>query len=393
MSKIAVLIVAAGRGQRLGGQVPKQYQSLAGTPILRRTILLFLPRTDIDTVLVVIHPDDRALYDAAVGDLPLPPPVAGGATRQRSVRNGLEAMAADDARKPDLVMIHDGARPFTDPGTIARIIAALAVSDGAVAAVAVNDTVKRAAGAHIIETVPRAGLWRAQTPQGFRFPSILAAHRDFGEAVATDDAAIAEAAGLTVQIVPSSEANIKVTSPDDMIRAEQMIAAAMETRVGTGFDVHRFGPGDHVMLCGVRIPHTQGLLGHSDADVALHALVDAMLGAIAAGDIGMHFPPSDPRWANAESGGFVTYARDLIRARGGRISNADLTVICERPRLAERKAAMGAAVARLLEIDRDRVNIKATTTEKLGFAGRGEGIAAQAVVTVRLPADSSQGAS
>lgn len=389
MQSCVALIVAAGTGQRFGAERPKQYLPLAGRTVLRHTVEAFLAHPRVTAVHVVIGPGFRDLYDEAVAGLGLPEPVAGGATRQDSVRNGLEALAAAGA--PGLVLIHDAARPLVDAETIGAVIDALATQEGALAAVPVADTLKRADGAVVGDTVDRTGLWRALTPQGFRFPAILAAHRDAAGLALTDDAAVAERAGMPVALVRSKEENFKVTTPDDLERAERLLAARPfagldDVRTGTGFDVHRFAEGDHVWLCGVAVPHTHRLDGHSDADVALHALTDAILGALADGDIGSHFPPSDPQWKGADSALFLRHAVELVRKRGGRIAHVDVTVICERPKVGPHRPAMVARLAELLGIAPDRVSVKATTTEKLGFTGRGEGIAAQAVATVRLPA-------
>ena len=381
----AALIVAAGRGLRFGGAVPKQYGVLAGRTVLRHAVEGLLAHPAVASVRVVIHPDDRALYDDAVAGLALPDPVAGGATRAASVRNGLEALAASAPRH---VLIHDGARPLVDPDTVARVLAALEVHAGAVPAVPVADTLKRAAvDGTVAATVPRDGLWRAQTPQGFRFERLLAAHRAAPAGLEpTDDAQLLELAGEPVALVQGSEDNIKITRDGDLARAARSLGRPEgETRVGTGFDVHAFAPGDHVWLGGVAIPHDRGLAGHSDADVALHALTDAVLGAIGAGDIGQHFPPTDPQWRGASSDRFLAHAAALVAARGGIVAHVDLTVVCERPKVGPHRAAMVARIAAILGIDPDRVSVKATTTEGLGFTGRREGIAAQAVATVRLP--------
>lgn len=389
MPLTVALIVAAGRGLRFGGPLPKQYRLLAGVPVLRRSALAYLGHPGIDAVRIVIDPAARELYDAAVGALGLPEPLAGGADRQESVRLGLEALARE-APAPDRVLIHDAARPLVDAATIAGVIAALDDAPGAIAAVPLADTLKRATASGgdrpaVAGTVDRGGLWRAQTPQGFRFQPILHAHRAAAGAALTDDAAVAEAAGLPVRLVPSSEENFKVTTEADLARAEALLAAAAESRTGTGFDVHRFGPGDHVVLCGVRIPHDHGLLGHSDADVGLHAITDALLGAIGAGDIGRHFPPSDPQWRGAASDVFLAHAAGLIAARGGRIVHVDVTLIAERPKIGPHRDAMVDRIAEILAVPTDRVSVKATTTEGLGFTGRREGIAAQAAATVTLP--------
>ncbi|WP_377809427.1 bifunctional 2-C-methyl-D-erythritol 4-phosphate cytidylyltransferase/2-C-methyl-D-erythritol 2,4-cyclodiphosphate synthase [Azospirillum sp. A29] len=378
------LIVAGGSGQRFGAERPKQYLDLAGKPVLRRTVEAFRGHPQVTGVRVVIDPTWRDAYDAALSGLALPHPVAGGASRQDSVRNGLEALAADGA--PDLVLIHDAARPLIDADTIAAVIAALDSTPGAIAAVPVADTLKRGSGNAITGTVDRDGLWRAQTPQGFRFPDILEAHRSAVGLSLTDDAAVAERAGLTVALVPSKEDNFKVTTPDDLTRATRAIMSSLwDVRTGSGFDVHRFTDGDFVTLCGLRVPHSHGLEGHSDADVGLHALTDAILGALAAGDIGSHFPPTDPRWRGADSARFLRHAADLVAERGGVIAHADLTIICERPKVGPHRAAMADRIAQILGIEVGRVSVKATTTEQLGFTGRREGIAAQAVATVRLP--------
>ena len=393
MTAIA-LIVAAGRGTRAGrdGLAPKQYALLAGRPVLRHAVAAFDAVSGIDRIVVVIHPGDRALYDAATAGLSakLAEPVAGGATRQESVRLGLAALGDPSAR--DRVLIHDAARPFPPPDVLQRVLAALDQSDGAIAAVPLADTLKRATGTqNISDTVARDGLWRAQTPQGFRFGAIMAAHERAhheGRADFTDDAAIAEWAGIDVTLVPGSDRNFKITTAEDMCMAEDLLRAEMpvfEPRTGTGFDVHAFCDGDHVWLAGVRIAHERGLLGHSDADAPLHALTDAILGAIGDGDIGQHFPPSDPAWKGAASRLFVEDAARRVRARGGRITNVDVTVLCEAPRIGPHRAAMQAAIADMLGIDPSRVAVKATTTEQLGFTGRKEGIAALATATVLLP--------
>jgi 2-C-methyl-D-erythritol 4-phosphate cytidylyltransferase/2-C-methyl-D-erythritol 2,4-cyclodiphosphate synthase len=377
------LIVAAGRGVRAGGGLPKQYRNLAGRPVLAHTLQAFCSHAGIDAVCVAIHPDDHALYDAAAaGHDKLIAPAHGGAARQDSVRLGLEHLAAFG---PARVLIHDAARPFVDRPTITRVIAQLDRSDGAVPAVPVVDTLKRADGARVA-TVPRAGLWRAQTPQGFRFAAILEAHRRMAGNELTDDAAVAEECGLSVALVEGAEGNMKLTTDADFARAEQLLFSREEARTAAGFDVHSFGPGDHVWLCGVRVPHTHGLVGHSDADVALHALTDALLGAIATGDIGQHFPPSDERWRGASSDRFLRHAAELVAARAGRIVNVDVTIICERPKVGPHRAAMAARLGEILGIATERCSVKATTTEGLGFTGRREGIAAQALATVRLPA-------
>ncbi|MCB9948766.1 MAG: bifunctional 2-C-methyl-D-erythritol 4-phosphate cytidylyltransferase/2-C-methyl-D-erythritol 2,4-cyclodiphosphate synthase [Rhodospirillaceae bacterium] len=390
MAACYVLIVAAGSGERFGPGLPKQYRTLGGIPILRRSIRAFLDHPGIAGIQVVINPAHRPHYDAAVGGLALPPPVAGGATRQQTTLNGLLALQAS---APDLVLIHDAVRPLVDAATITRVIDALGRHRGAVAAVPVVDTLKRAADGLVVGTVDRADLWHAQTPQGFRYADILAAHRAGAAAGLTDDAAVAEQAGIAVAVVLGHADNLKITTEADLDRAERMLGgsrpsparpALPDLRVGNGFDVHRFGPGDQVTLCGVSIPHDAGLLGHSDADVGLHALTDAILGAIGDGDIGQHFPPTDPRWRGADSTVFLAHAASLVAARGGHIAHVDVTLICERPKIGPHRLRMKARLAELLALPADRVSVKATTTEGLGFTGRREGIAAQATATIGL---------
>lgn len=376
------LIVAAGHGVRAGNGPPKQYRRVAGAPVLRRTVAAFANHPAVDAVQVVIGPGHRALYDDAMQGLALRSPVIGGDTRQASVLRGLESLAGNS---PLLVLIHDAARPLVGADTIAMVVDALSTADGALPVLAAADTLKRVTGDRIEATLPREGVGLAQTPQGFHFEKILRAHRDARDTIFTDDASIAEHAGLTVRAVAGSRLNFKLTTQEDFLMAEALIASAGATRTGMGFDVHRFGPGDHVWLCGVRVPHTQGLIGHSDADAGLHALTDALLGAAARGDIGEHFPPTDERWRGAPSHIFLSHAAKLIGDAGGRIEHVDITLICERPKVAPHREAMVARVAELLTLDRTRVSVKATTTEGLGFTGRGEGIAAQAIATVRLP--------
>ena len=390
MAGAAALILAGGSAARFGGDMPKQYLPLAGRAVLRHAAEAFAAHPQIDAIQVVIRAEDRAHYDAAMAGLDILDPVMGGATRQESSRLGLESLAGT---APDRVLIHDAARPFIDKASISRVIAALDSHAAVLPAVPVIDTLKRAADDGVIavggpmvgDTVDRDGLWRAQTPQGFRFDDIMAAHQAALGAGLTDDAAVAEHAGLAVALVMGHEDNMKVTMPEDFDRAERLIAGrAGDTRMGSGFDVHQFGPGDHVTLCGVKIAFDRGLVGHSDADAGLHALTDAILGAIAAGDIGTHFPPSDPQWAGAASDFFLRHAAALVTAKGGRIVNVDVTLICEHPKIGPHRGAMTKKIADILQIDADRVSVKATTTEKLGFTGRGEGIAAQAVASIRL---------
>ncbi|TBW37029.1 bifunctional 2-C-methyl-D-erythritol 4-phosphate cytidylyltransferase/2-C-methyl-D-erythritol 2,4-cyclodiphosphate synthase [Siculibacillus lacustris] len=395
--QVAVVIVAAGTGTRAGevGEAPKQYRRLAGRSLLAHTLDVFLAHPAIDRIVTVIHPDHGDLYAAAIADLAaaarLGPAVTGGASRQISVARGLEALAADP---PDLVLVHDAARPFVTAAVIDRAIAALAEVEGALVAVPVVDTLKHAdAAGHILATRPRNDLHAAQTPQGFRYPALLAAHRRAaaeGQDAFTDDAAVAEWAGLAVRVVTGDPANVKVTTAEDLIEAERRLdrdrfARAADVRVGTGYDVHALVPGDFVTLCGVRIDHDARLDGHSDADVALHALTDAILGALGDGDIGAHFPPSEMRWRGCDSAVFLADALARMAARGGFLAHADVTLIAEAPKIGPHREAMRTRLAQLCGVALDRVAVKATTNEKLGFVGRREGIAAIATATVRLP--------
>jgi len=374
MGRTVALLVAAGSGSRAGGETPKQYRALAGRPLLAHAVdRLRHPR--IDAVQVVIGEGQEEAYRAAVGARALPAPILGGASRQMSVRNGLEALAGADR-----VLIHDAARPFLPAAVIDRLLGALDTHDGAVPALPVVDTLARADG----EAVARDGLVRVQTPQAFGFEAIRRAHAAWTGGEASDDAQIARAAGLDVALVEGDPALEKLTFDADFRRAE---AALLGTRVGFGFDVHAFVAGRPLWLGGVELPHDKGLAGHSDADVVLHALTDAILGALGAGDIGDHFPPSDPQWRGAASSRFLEHARDLVERAGGRIAHADVTIICEAPRIGPYRDSMRAHIAALLRLPAARISIKATTTERLGFAGRGEGIAAQAVATLRLPED------
>ncbi len=393
--KIAALIVAAGRGSRAGGEVPKQYAIVSGQPVLTHTLTSFLGFPLIDLVRVVIHPDDTGHYERAVATISskLLNPVAGGPTRQTSVLAGLEALAAED---PDLVLIHDAARPFVDATTISGVISALATHPAAIAGIAVADTLKRASlHRTILETVSREGLWRAQTPQGFRFQMILDAHRKAaasGRSDFTDDAAIAEWAGMSVALIEGSVRNFKITTAAELLQMDEDMrkTSIMESRTATGFDVHAFADGDHVWLGGVKIPHTHKLDGHSDADVVLHALTDALLGCIGDGDIGQHFPPSDPKWRGAASHLFLSDAAQRVAARGGKIVNVDVTILAEAPKVGPHRDAMQFAIGAILELAPGRIGIKATTTEGLGFTGRREGIAAFATATVLLPANDAR---
>jgi 2-C-methyl-D-erythritol 4-phosphate cytidylyltransferase/2-C-methyl-D-erythritol 2,4-cyclodiphosphate synthase len=400
--RVAAVVVAGGRGTRAAasaGDAPKQYRTIGGRAVIAETIARLLRHPAIVRVQPVIHADDDAAFEAMVAPhLRLGRPVHGGATRQDSVRFGLEALAGDP---PDFVLVHDAVRPFVSVAVIDRVLAALATSDGAIAALPVTDTVKRADGArNITETIPRERLWTAQTPQGFRYPALLAAHRKVAEAGRTDltdDAAVAEWAGLTVTLVEGDAANVKLTTAADLTRADARLTAAAladlpDVRVGQGYDVHAFGPGTAVILGGISIPHDGGLDGHSDADVGLHALTDAILGAIADGDIGAHFPPSDPQWKGVDSAVFLAAAVERVRARGGGVAHLDLTFVCEAPKIGPHREAMRARIAAICGLPVDRVAVKATTSERLGFTGRREGIAALATATVRLPLDRPEGA-
>ena len=393
LSKTAAIIVAAGRGSRAGEGGPKQYRLLAGRTVLARTAEAFLAHPQIDHVRVIIHRDDEDLYAEAMaglaGQAKLLWPVHGGSERQDSVRLGLESLEPLALEK---VLIHDAARPFVDAVVISRVIKSLDNVDGAIAALPVFDTIKRADGADhpcITDTVPRERLWRAQTPQGFAFKAILAAHRAEVGRAHTDDAAVAEAAGLKVSLIQGSPDNMKITQAEDFGMAEILLGrkrAMYEYRTGHGYDVHQFEPGEATILCGVSIPHTAKLKGHSDADAGMHALTDAILGAIGAGDIGDHFPPSDPQWKGAPSRIFLEKACALVREAGGDVTHCDVTMICEAPRIGPHRAAMRAALGEIMSLDPSRISVKATTSEELGFTGRREGLAAMATATVRLPA-------
>lgn len=390
----AALIVAAGRGARAARDAarPKQYCPIGDAPMLTHTLSVFAAHEGIDEILVVIHPDDVGLYEAASAAFAgrLLAPVKGGDRRQDSVRAGLEALAE---RRVERVLIHDAARPFVDHALISRVAAALVDHSGALPCLPVIDTLKRGEQGRIVATVPREGLWRAQTPQGFAFEAILDAHRAAARdptLAFTDDAAIAEWFGLDVALVEGSEHNRKLTTMEDLEIADETMRREQDggsgtVRVASGHDVHALAPGDAVILCGVRIPHTKTLVGHSDADVGLHALTDALLGTIADGDIGTHFPPSDDRWRGVASKVFLEAAAEKVKARGGAIVHVDVTFLCETPRIGPYRDAMRQFMAEALALDLDQVSVKATTNEGLGFVGRGEGIAAMATATVRLP--------
>lgn len=396
--EVVAVIVAAGRGSRAGEGGPKQYRSLAGRSVLARTLEPFLAHPGISTVLCAIHPDDQLFYREAVARLlerfpdGLAAPAWGGATRQVSVLNALEALAGNSALAPSLCLVHDAARPFVDRSLIDRAIEAGQRHGAAVPGTAVTDTLKRVrADGSVAETLDRTVLRAVQTPQAFGFDDLLRAHRAAaaaGHDAFTDDARLAEWAGLPVQIFEGDPGNMKVTHAGDFAEAERRLAEAhpaLVTRVATGFDVHVFGPGDHVWLGGLRVPHSAGVVAHSDGDVVLHALTDALLGTLGDGDIGTHFPPSDPQWRGAASDRFLAFAADRIREAGGRIDHLDATVLCERPKVGPHREAMRRRIAEIVGVPLSAVSVKATTTEQLGFTGRGEGIAAQAAATVRLP--------
>ena len=368
--RTAVIIVAAGRGSRIGGEVPKQWLMLAGKPVLEHTLAAFAGMQ----VLLVIHPGDRARAEGL--GVPL---VTGGATRDASVLAGLQALEGTGVTH---VLIHDGARPLVSRDLIDRLIAALATHDGVAPALTVTDALWRGEAGLVAGAVDRTGLYRAQTPQAFRYPAILAAHRAHPGG-ARDDVQVARDAGLDVAIVEGEDTNLKLTFPGDFARGEAILRGrAMDVRMGNGYDVHAFCDGDHVWLCGVCVPHGRGLLGHSDADVGMHALTDAIYGALAAGDIGRHFPPSDPQWKGAASHIFLSHAAGLAAAQGYKVSNCDVTLVCERPKIGPHAADMQQELARVIGIDADRVSVKATTSERLGFTGREEGIAALATATL-----------
>jgi 2-C-methyl-D-erythritol 4-phosphate cytidylyltransferase / 2-C-methyl-D-erythritol 2,4-cyclodiphosphate synthase len=387
--KIAAVIVAAGNGSRAGGELPKQYQKIGGEAILRRTLRIFANHSEITVVQTVIGANQHAAFDEVAMGLKVAPPVVGGATRQMSCRIGIEACSP---LSPDIVLIHDAARPFVSHEAISSVIAALQYADGAIPALPVADTIKLGKGGIIERTLDRSSLYNVQTPQGFHFLAIRDAHARAaasGRTDYTDDAAVAEAAGLKVKLLPGDPHNRKLTTLQDIAMADaeikQQSATTLEIRVGQGIDFHRFEPGTSLWLCGVEISHSHKLSGHSDADVALHALTDAILGAIGEGDIGTHFPPTDPQWKGARSSIFLAKARGLLEAMGGSIANVDITILTEVPKIAPHVAKMKTELSRQLAIDKSRIAIKATTTEMMGAIGRKEGMAAMAIATVRLP--------
>jgi 2-C-methyl-D-erythritol 4-phosphate cytidylyltransferase/2-C-methyl-D-erythritol 2,4-cyclodiphosphate synthase len=388
MMRAAAIVVAAGRGERAGGARPKQYRHLLGEPVLRRAMRALAMHPAIDAVQAVIDPAENEAYQSAIGDLPkCLAPAVGGTTRQRSVRAGLEALAE---LNPSIVLVHDAARPLASAALVDRALAAVETTGAAVPVIALRDTVKRVDEAgRVVSTLDRNELRAVQTPQAFFFAPLIDAHRRASKAGLDDfpdDAALAEWAGIPVATFAGETGNLKLTTADDFARAEAIADAFADVRTGTGFDVHAFGPGNHVMLGGVAVPHENGLIGHSDADVLLHALTDAVLGALGEADIGHHFPPAQEQWRGAASDQFLAFAASLVRTRGGRIANLDATLLCETPKLAPHRDAIRARIAAIAGIEISRVSVKATTTEGLGFIGRKEGIAAMATATLRLPA-------
>lgn len=388
--RYAAVLVSGGSGSRLGHPIPKQYLPLGGMSVLRRAALCFLDHPQIDPVLAVVSPRHQDTAERAVAGLPVQVLSLAGAERQDTVRNALEWLAAQ-AWVPDGVVVHDAARPLVSAALVDRVIGAAGPALGAIAAVRVRDTLKRSTGdpARIATTVDRSGLWQAQTPQAFPFGPLLAAHRALASMSVTDDAALAEQVGLPVALVQGDARNFKITHAEELAMAEALLAAPATDSVpctGTGYDVHRLVPGDGLTLCGVPIPAPFRLSGHSDADVGLHALTDAILGAIADGDIGSHFPPTDPQWRGAASDRFLSHALDRVRAHQGRLAHIDVTLVCERPKISPHRQAMRERIAAITGLPLGRVSIKATTSERLGFTGREEGIAALASATVLLPA-------
>lgn len=385
-ARIAAIVLAGGRGIRSGGGLPKQYKDLDGEPVIASSLRLFLEHPQISLVQPVIHPDDRDRYASIGRRFGALAPVMGGMTRQDSVLAGLNAI---EERKPDFVLVHDSARPFASAALVDRAIASVKTHGAAIPSLPVTETVKRVdADGSVRETVDRTALRLIQTPQAFAYRTLLDAHRRAareGHHDFTDDAALAEWAGVTVTAFAGEADNIKLTTADDFVRALSRSAASLDDiRTGMGFDVHAFGDGDHVVLGGIRIAHSRALKGHSDADVVLHALVDAILGALGDGDIGAHFPPSDPQWRGASSDRFLRFAMERVKVRGGAVAHLDTTIVCEEPKIGPHRDAMRARIAEIAGLQLDRVAVKATTSEGLGFTGRGEGIAAYATATVRL---------
>ncbi len=386
MTGCAVLILSGGSGVRFSTKIPKQYCNLGNKTIIRHAIDAFLEHPEIDVIRVVRRPQDKHLYEESVTGISILEPTDGGKTRHESVRLGLESLKNI---KPQWVLIHDAARPFPNKSLITRVLNGLTKSHAVVPGLPLLDTIKELEDDRktIKKTIDRKKLWRAQTPQAFHYKTILNAHRKTIEEEMTDDAAVAEKAGISVTMVDGLNDNIKITTREDLQQATKMLNFSDSvTRVGTGFDAHRFGPGSHVVLCGIKIKHEQGLEGHSDADAPMHALTDAILGAISAGDIGTHFPPSDEKWRDAPSDQFLKHANELVQDLKGQILNVDVTIICESPKISPHREAMQKNIGEILGISTSNVSVKATTTEQLGFTGRREGIAAQAVTSILLPA-------
>lgn len=383
MTSIAALIVAAGRGERAGGGLPKQYRKVAGRSLVEWSGAAFAEHPDVTAVRFVVGPGQNELFTKSFSrELFTHAPIVGGATRQESVRNGLNALRGDE---PDFVLIHDAARPLVSRSVIDGVIAALKQgADAAVPFVPVSDTLRHRGRDGSWTIVPRDNLLRAQTPQGFHYRKIFEAHSGHAATEVTDDMALAELAGLHVAAVLGEESNLKITTQTDFAMAEKLLSGRADIRTGMGYDAHRFTKGDHVWLGGLKIAHDNALEGHSDADAALHALTDAILGALGAGDIGQHFPPSDPRWRGASSDKFLEHAVSLVRKAGGEVVHCDVTIICEAPKIGPHREAMRNRIAEIVAIDVSRVSVKATTTEGMGFTGRKEGLAAQAVATIRF---------
>jgi 2-C-methyl-D-erythritol 4-phosphate cytidylyltransferase/2-C-methyl-D-erythritol 2,4-cyclodiphosphate synthase len=379
----SAVIVAAGSGERAGPGDAKQWRVIGGKPVARWSLEALLA-AGADEVVVVIPQGHESRASTAFAGLPRWTTTPGGQTRAQSTMAGLGALRKDEAR---IVLIHDAARPFLTRPTIEALVAALVDAPGAIPALVIADTLKRRdLVGGTVSTAPRAGLWRAQTPQAFRLDDILRAYESWpDDETPTDDAQVMERAGAEIALIQGDPMLMKLTYPEDFAMAETLAGAARVTRIGHGFDAHRFGPGEEVWLCGVRIPHSHGLVGHSDADAGLHALTDALLGAIGDGDIGDHFPPSDPRWKGAPSSMFLSHAAKLVADRGAHVINADITLICERPKIKPHREAMRARIAEILNLAVDAVSVKATTTETMGFTGRGEGLAAQAVASIQIP--------
>lgn len=377
----AAIVVAAGSGSRAGAGVSKQWRTVAGKPLARWSIEAFFA-AGAKTVVAVVPADEMDIARQILGELEGLIFTAGGATRAQSVMAGLKAVGERD----EVVMVHDAARPFLNAGHVQALLAGLDGADGAILALPVADTVKRQLPGNI-ETAPRDGLWRAQTPQAFRKQPLMAAYAAWNDAEApTDDAGVMEAVGGTVRLVPGDPLLFKLTYPEDFAMAERLAGAARVTRTGQGIDAHRLGPGDGVWLCGIKIAHDRELIGHSDADAGLHAITDAILGAIGAGDIGDHFPPTDPQWKGAPSHIFLTHAAELVRRKGGTLINVDVTLVCEKPKIKPHREAMRARLSEILGLPADRISVKATTTEGMGYTGREEGILAQAIASVETPA-------